>query len=356
MNNVLITGSTGSIGFNLLRKLLENTDDYFYLLIRANKNNTSEERIFNLLKQKYDEKTLDSYMKRIQVISGNITESKFSLDEKQFNSLAENINYIYHSAASISFTLPLDEARKINLTGTQNVLELAEKCFELGNLKHFYHISTSYVLGDCRKLFYENQLDIGQHFNNTYEQTKFETELLVHKYIDNKFPITIFRPSIVGSDYNTGEITKSNIIFDFIKRLCQGRLKEVICDNDSSLNIIPMDFVIDAIFKISQNDDCLGKTYNLSNNYNINVRELAKYVCEASDSPIPEFISIKDKDKADRFVQMRLAPFLPYISESHTFDNTNTLAALHTDCKTKKIDFGCIQRCIKYCKENALLN
>lgn len=356
MNNVLITGSTGSIGFNLLRKLLENTEDNFYLLIRANKNNTAEERIINLLEEKYDEKTVNNYMNRIQVVSGSLTEENFGLDEKLLDSLAENINYIYHSAASISFTLPLEEARKINVKGTENVLHFAEKCFEYGSLIQFYHISTSYVLGDSKEVFYENQLDIGQQFNNTYEETKFETETLVHKYIDNKFPITIFRPSIVGSDYNTGEITKSNILFDFMKRVCQGRLKEVICDEDSSLNIIPMDFVIDAIYEITRNKECLGKTYHLANNYNIKVRDFAKYICKASKAELPKFIPLKEKDNADRFIVMRLTPFLPYISGSHRFDNTNTLTALGMNGKTKEIDYGCVERCIEYCREHSLID
>ena len=353
MENILITGATGSVGFNLLRKLLEETNDFFYLLVRPNKKLTGDERIYELLKKTYDDSILKKYMERIKVLSGNLTDTDFSLDKYQIDTLVKNLDYIYHCAASISFTLPLETAREINITGTKNVLNLAQKCLDSGKLKRLFHVSTSYVLGNYNKVFYENQLDVGQQFNNTYEQSKFETEVLLQKYLAKNFPLTIFRPSIIGSDSITGEITKSNIIFDFVKRISQGRLKEVICDDDSSLNLIPMDFVINALFIISRNKDSIGKTYHLANNYNMKVKDFAKYICTASNSPMPKFIPIKDKDTAERLSLMRLTPFLPYISQSHRFDNTETLSFLNDHYKTEELGFDYIRKCIEYCKENS---
>ena len=124
MSNILITGATGSVGFNLLRKLLEETNDFFYLLVRPNTKLTSDERIYELLKNTYDDSLIEHYKKRLKVISANLTETNFALDKEQIKELIENIEYIYHCAASISFTLPLEKAREINITGTKNVLNL----------------------------------------------------------------------------------------------------------------------------------------------------------------------------------------------------------------------------------------
>lgn len=355
MSNILITGATGSVGFNLLRKLLEETNDFFYLLVRPNTKLTSDERIYELLKNTYDDSLIENYKKRLKVISGNLTETNFSLDKEQIEELIENIEYIYHCAASISFTLPLEKAREINITGTKNVLNLAEQCLKFSKLKRIFHVSTSYVLGNYTKVFLEDQLDVNQGFNNTYEQSKFETEVLLQKYISKDFPLTIFRPSIIGSDSVNGEITKSNIIFDFIKRISQGRLTDVICDDDSSLNIIPMDFVINTLFKISQSKDSIGETYHLANNYNLNVKNFVEYVCRASNAPMPNLVSISDKDNADRFSLMRLTPFLPYISQSHRFDNSKALSFVDEESKPQKLGFDYVKKCIEYCKEYSLI-
>ena len=55
---------------------------------------------------------------------------------------------IIHSAASVSFTLPLDEARAINLDGTRRMLDFAELARERGGLDRYGHVSTAYVAGD----------------------------------------------------------------------------------------------------------------------------------------------------------------------------------------------------------------
>ena len=110
---------------------------------------------------------------------------------------------IVHSAASVSFTLPLDRSREINVEGTRRMLELAELCQRRGGLEHFSYISTAYVAGTHKGEFSEDQLDVGQRFRNPYEQSKFEAERLV-RAAEGRLPIQVFRPSIVVGERTTG--------------------------------------------------------------------------------------------------------------------------------------------------------
>lgn len=355
--NVFISGSTGSIGSVLLRMMLEKTTDNFYLLIRDSATSTGEQRMQNMLRSYYEENpgfNVDSFIKRIKVYSGNLSQQNFGLSDADYNEIVNNVDCIFHSAASLSFTQTLEDARNINCGGTKNVMALAEKIYAKGNLKRFHHVSTAYVCGTWTDHFSEDQLVEGQGFNNTYEQTKYESEIFVREYLAKGFPITVYRPSIVVADSNTGEITKSNIIFDFMRRTVGGKIKQVICDEDSSLNLVQMDYVVECMFNISQQPDSIGKTYNLTNSQNTRIRDFVSSWSKCGNVALPEFIPFAEIDKASSGTVLRLTPFLPYMKGCHTFDATNTLKA--TDIPTAKaLTDGEIVKSVEFAHAHGLM-
>src|SRR5207248_4237434 len=99
---------------------------------------------------------------------------------------------------------PREGMRRLNLTGTQAVLELAIDC---RNLRRFRHVSTVFVSGDRVGVVAEDELACGQAFRNAYEESKFEAELLVRRAM-GQIPATVLRPSIVVGDTKTGEIDR----------------------------------------------------------------------------------------------------------------------------------------------------
>lgn len=78
---------------------------------------------------------------KIKLISGDMTEEKLGIGEKDELELIENVNIIFHCAAKAKFSLTLRDALSFNLHGTLRVLHLAEK---MKNLIVFSHFSTSY--------------------------------------------------------------------------------------------------------------------------------------------------------------------------------------------------------------------
>ena len=118
---------------------------------------------------------------------------------------------IVHCAASVSFDLPLGEARAINLEGTRRMLEFAGLVRESGGLERYGHVSTAYVAGTHAGRFAECDLDVGQGFRNSYEQSKFEAEQLVRS--QDGLPFTILRPSIVVGDRRSGWTSAFNVLY-----------------------------------------------------------------------------------------------------------------------------------------------
>lgn len=71
-------------------------------------------------------------MDHIKVIDGNIEEESLGLSTADRNWIMENVNFVFHCAATIKFNEALELATKINIQGTDNLLTLAA---QMKNLK-----------------------------------------------------------------------------------------------------------------------------------------------------------------------------------------------------------------------------
>ena len=150
-----------------------------------------------------------------------------------------------HCAASISFDLPLDEAREINVEGTREVIGLAREAKALGRLERFVHVSTAYVSGAYAGTFRERQLEAGQRFRNTYEQTKLEAEQIVAAASD--LSPAVARPSIVMGESDTGWTPAFNVLYWPLRAFSRGLFDTAPADPAGRVDVVPVDYVADAI-------------------------------------------------------------------------------------------------------------
>jgi len=345
VKHIFITGATGFVGACLIHKLLEQDNVHLSLLVRSSEKKTASDRVLDLLKNK-------SNMERITVYDGDISKENFGLNETEWNELTTKIDTIFHSAASIQFVLPLEEARKINTRGTETILKLGYACHKNGVLKLLCHISTAYVCGKTPH-FKETDLDIGQNFNNNYEKSKLEAELLVNDAIQKGLPAMIFRPSIISGDFVTGEISESSITFEFIKQLSVYRLEDYLCNDTSSLNIISVDYLVNAMLHISANTDNLGKTFNITNGSNVNLGNTLKNFSTLLNIKCPVFIPFDRQREVSKKTRLALHPFLGYYKTGHTFDDSQTRQALEdSDISNPCIDYDFFSRIVTFCREH----
>ncbi len=200
-STVFLTGATGLLGSYLLKILLKNNHKV-YCLARAKEKKSAKERVKDVLNF-WDKEVLKKHKDNLVVLEGDITKKNLGLTNSKVSLLKKEINEIFHCAAVTKFNWPLNKIRKVNVGGTKNVLEFALQC---KNLKKVNHISTGYVCGDYKGVFKETDLDVGQKFNTTYLQSKFEAEKLVHKYRKKGLWIDIFRPPFVLGEARTGKI------------------------------------------------------------------------------------------------------------------------------------------------------
>ena len=261
---LLITGASGFLGGAFLVRLVETAAiEKVYVLLRPSPNTRAKRRLDELTQRLFAPEHRPSIADKLIPIEGDITQPKLGLSASHWDFLANNVNQILHGAANTDFAATIEHARNINVGGTRNVLELAEACMKSGTFLRFDYISTAFVAGAKKGTVFESDLIRGQTFSNTYEQSKYESELFLHTKKD-RIPITIHRPSIVVGHSKNGYTPNFRVIYWPLKILAKGHMPFVPINRNAQLDIVPVDYVADAVVALIQNKSNIGKTFHLT--------------------------------------------------------------------------------------------
>jgi thioester reductase-like protein len=263
IGDLLLTGSTGFVGMELLARALERTDRPVTALVRADGPEAAQARIDAVLADLFGVRA-GAYRERVRALAGDLERPGLGLDPRVRDEVAQRTTTIVHSAASVSFTMGLDEARAVNVAGTRNMLELARLADHRGGMHCYAHISTAYVAGDHAGRFAEADHDLGQGFHNTYEQSKFEAERLVR---ESELPTRILRPSIIVGDRHSGWTSAFNVLYWPLRALSRGLFAAIPADPASPVDAVSVDYVADAVHALSHDLTPVrpgGETYHLT--------------------------------------------------------------------------------------------
>jgi len=349
METVFLTGATGYIGKNLLQKWLESSDARLVLLVRGKHGEDPRKRIEDALAKLYPPGDGHHFSTRIEVMEGDVSFERFGLDESRYRDLASRVSHIIHCAAAARFDLELDEARRTNLGGTRNILDFGRAC---GGLRRIDYIGTAYVAGRRTGVIREDELDEGQEHNNTYERSKMEAEKLVRESM-RELPVAILRPSIVICDSRTGRASSFNGFYRAMRMYSLGLLKAVPGNPASTMDLVPVDYVTEAVHSISNNPASVGRCYHLTAGLN-NALPLEEIAALASAHfgkekfaivPPEEFVaniskmkgrlSEKDMDMIDEIML-----YMPYLTGKLGFDNSNALRETGLEAPPVRSYFG----------------
>jgi thioester reductase-like protein len=246
--DVLVTGATGFLGMELMARVLEGGDRRVWALVRAPDQRTADERVRATLSSLVAHP--DAVADRVVAVAGDLLRPGLGLEARRRDELTECVGEIIHAAASVSFNLPLADARAINVEGTRGVLELAGRVQQRGALGRLAHVSTAYVAGTHRGVFGEADLELGQGFNNTYERSKWESERLVRAHAEH-LPVQVFRPSIVVGDEDSGWTPSFNVIYAPLRAYARGVLGAVPARRSAPVDIVPVSYVARAILELA---------------------------------------------------------------------------------------------------------
>ncbi|MBK7994662.1 MAG: SDR family oxidoreductase [Blastocatellia bacterium] len=344
---ILLTGASGFLAGELLPRLLKQyKESIIYILLRAE----NEIELVSRREKILDFIDIDSKDKnRVVALAGNIEKEDLGLGS-EYNTIASQVNEIYHSAANTRFDQPLEKARSINYVGTENILRFAQQVKKLGHLVRYNHVSTAYVAGNRVGIVKETELDCEQSFFNTYEQSKYESEMLLRKAFD-ELPITVYRPSIIAGDSISGRTPHFYVIYEPMKWIYFGQLTFLPCQPELKLDIVPIDYVCDAIVAIAQQANTVNQTFHLTagpdksinmyemvdscirefNDYN---KEIGKELIARPEIITPNLIENMEGTMRKRSEQLfhrawqQIQRHMPYIISEKVFDDSATRKAL----------------------------
>ncbi|MEZ3117726.1 SDR family oxidoreductase [Halobaculum sp. MBLA0147] len=201
--------------------------------------------------------------RHLRLVEGDITEPDLDLDPTAADRLGA-VNSVYHLAAVYDLGVSREVGEAVNVDGTRHVLGFAREA----GVDRFHYVSTCYVSGRYEGVFAESHLREGQSFNNHYEATKYRAEVLVREAIASGFPATVYRPSIVVGDSRTGETEKYDGPYYLLRLLAAQPAWLSVSPSlpgaaRTEMNVVPRDFVVDAIAALSAQPDTVAGTYHL---------------------------------------------------------------------------------------------
>jgi long-chain acyl-CoA synthetase len=258
---IFLTGPTGFIGTQIARRLTAGSDTRIVALVRAT---SADEALRRLRRAWWDWPELEAAIgSQVEAVAGDVRAPDLGLAAADYADLTRRVTHVVHTAADLRLDGPLAELCRVNVTGTAHVLALARAAHRDHGLKRFAHLSTAYVCGRRNGPIAEESLSARAGFWNAYEQSKYEGEALVDAAKD-ELPVSIFRPGMVVGDSRTGAIKTFNTVYYPLRLYLTGKLWAVPGRPDARLNLIPVDYVSDAVARLLDEPRAVGLTFHLT--------------------------------------------------------------------------------------------
>lgn len=243
---VLVTGATGMVGEEVLRRILAAWPELeAFVLVR-------EDAGWIALSRR-----LGNLAARVTPVRGDITEERLGLEPLVRRRVELQTTAIVHAAADTSFSRPLDRARAINTSGTRNVIELARGCPRVERLAF---VSTAFVAGRNTGTVMEQDNGAEAGWVNAYEQSKYEAEALVRA---SGVPWTIMRSSTIACHDAEGCVTQINAVHRALRIYHRGLAAMMPGDRANPLDVVTASFVGDAVARLTVDPRAESQTVHL---------------------------------------------------------------------------------------------
>ena len=270
---VFITGFPGFIATRLVRRLAAE-GARFILLVHPLFLATAAKELAEIA----SETGADPH--HFLIVEGDITKPGLGLSVSDQERARRETTTIFHLAAIYDLAVACDVASHVNVEGTLNV-NLFAKSIE--NLRRYHYVSTCYVAGRRQGLIMESELHHDKGFRNHYEETKYLAELEVDA-LKAELPVTIHRPAVVCGDSVTGETAKYDGIYyliHYLRKWPGGLTLLNIGNQEVRLNLVPIDFVIEAMIALAKDDRAIGATVQLADPAPLTTRQLFDEISKA---------------------------------------------------------------------------
>ena len=284
-----VTGATGFIGKRLVARLLQRKGAVVHFLIRQE----SEGKVAGL--REY----WGVGASRAVPVFGDLTAKKLGVSADDVKALKGQVDHFFHLAAVYDLEADEESQIAVNVDGTRNTVEFA-KAIGTG---HFHHVSSIAAAGLYEGVFREDMFEEAENYDHPYFMTKHESEKIVRT--ECKVPWSVYRPAAVVGDSRTGEMDKIDGPYYFFKLI--QRMRQILPPwmpsvglEGGRINIVPVDFVVDALDHIAHQKRGSGACFHLVDPMGYRVGDVLDILSKAAHAP-----------KMNLFVNAALMGFIP---------------------------------------------
>eukprot|EP01034_Spumella_vulgaris_P034884 gene34884-43014_t len=269
-----VTGATGFIGKRLVKKLLARKGSVVYFLLREG----SRDKLAGLYEYWGATKA------RAIPVFGDLRSAKLGVSKDDIKKLTKSVDHFYHLAAVYDMLADADEQIAVNVEGTRNAVEFAN-AIQAGIL---HHVSSIAAAGMFEGIFREDMFDEAENLDHPYFATKHESEKIVRN--ETRGAWRVYRPGLVVGDSKTGEMDKIDGPYYFFKLI--QRIRQLLPPwmptigiEGGRINIVPVDYVVNAMDHISHQPKLDGRAFHLTDPEPMRVGEVLNTFCRAAHAP-----------------------------------------------------------------------
>jgi thioester reductase-like protein len=315
---VFLTGATGLLGQYLLRDLLAR--GYAVAVLIRDGAEQAAERLARV--HAFGEESLGLRLPRPTLLQGDLNTPRLGLGRADRHWLARQVRTVIHAAACVSYQPTADgEPWRTNVNGTRRLLRL---CRSL-ELDEVHHLSTAFVCGRGR----------GVGASNAYEQSKRAAEQWVRRCPDIR--ATVYRPSIIVGDSQTGYTSTYHHFYRFLElavRLsarADGLSLRLPLAGEETPNLVPVDWVSQAIVELLQRPKWHGRTFPLVARQPLRLRQLAAIIEDLLQTEGIQWVGpdgLRDPTAVEKMILEELKDYWPTLRNAPVFNCRNTCQAL----------------------------
>ncbi|MDX1800601.1 MAG: SDR family oxidoreductase [Marinobacter sp.] len=271
--NYFLTGGTGFIGRFLVEKLLARGGTV-HVLVR-------EQSLGKLDKLR---ERWGANENQVKAVIGDLSSPNLGLDAKTLKSLTGKVDHFFHLAAVYDMGADEDAQEVANIEGTRHAVEAATAM----QAARFHHVSSIAAAGLFKGTFREDMFEEAEKLDHPYLKTKHESEKVVRESCT--LPFRIYRPGMVIGHSKTGEMDKVDGPYYFFKMIQKIRHAlpqwvPTIGIEGGRLNVVPVDFVVNAMDHIAHLDGEDGQCFHLVDTDPYKVGEILNIFAEAGHAP-----------------------------------------------------------------------